>query len=333
MIFYICGTDHYRAAEKLKELKNGFIQKRDKAGLNVTEIDGETVDVVKLRQEIMASPFLGEKRMIIVRDILKNKKVAKELEAFLKDQGEKLDNVVCFIDYLDGEKVKFKMGKPVIAGNLYKFLIAQKFAWEYYPLSSRELPGWISKYVSDKSRCHPDQSSSAVERSLNCRISRQASEELAYLVGSDLVQMGNELDKLVAYCGDQEIGIEAVRQLVRAKFDDNIFNLVEAVARKNKALSMKLLAGQMKNGVHEIMILKMLTRQFKMLIQIKGGGNASEVGLPPFIFTKAASQASNFTEEKLISAYHKLLELEASFKSGATNPELSLDLFISAIAD
>ena len=53
MIFYICGTDHYRAAEKLKELKNGFIQKRDKAGLNVTEIDGETVDATKLRQEIM----------------------------------------------------------------------------------------------------------------------------------------------------------------------------------------------------------------------------------------------------------------------------------------
>jgi DNA polymerase-3 subunit delta len=316
MIFFICGTDHFRTAEKLKELKSGFIQKRDKAGLNVSELDGETAEVQTLRQEIMAAPFLGEKRMVIVKNILKNKKAGKELEAFLMEKGETLDSIVCFVDYLDGEKVKMVRGKAMITGKLYQYLAKQKFAWEFYPLSVRELPGWINNYAKEN----------------NFKISRQATEELAFLVGSDLVQMANELTKLKAYCNDKEVDLESVKLLVRAKFDDNIFNLVEAVARKNKALSMKLLAGQIKNGTHEMMILKMLIRQFKILIQIKGGASASQVGLPPFIFPKAQGQAQGFSAEKLLEAYRRLLELEVSFKSGAKNPELLLDLFVEAIS-
>jgi len=82
MLFYVHGTDHYRIKEKINELKTGFVKKRDKANLNTVNLDGEKIDLSHLIQEVMTTPFLGEKKMIVVKNIWKNKKAHAELAKF-----------------------------------------------------------------------------------------------------------------------------------------------------------------------------------------------------------------------------------------------------------
>ncbi len=142
MIFSIYGSDSYRIDEKLKEMKDGFIEKRDKSGLNVVNLDGEKINLGDFQQEVMTTPFLSEKKMVIVKNISKNKKVHKELAGFLKEKKDNIDNVVGFVDYLDPKKK--------LTGPLFKLLGGEKFKWEFNEMAGGQLSQWLKKYLADK---------------------------------------------------------------------------------------------------------------------------------------------------------------------------------------
>lgn len=306
MIFFIYGTDYYRCQQKLKELKDGFIQKRDKSGLNVVTLDGEKIDFDQIKQEALATPFLGEKKMIVVKNILQNKKVPKELMEFIKTRGETIDNVLCFFS-------PQKPGGYKPTGQLFQLLAKQKFAWCFDLMTDRGLSAWLKNYLTEK----------------NITMEPAAINELVALVGNDLAALTKEIDKLVAYCHGKKITSADVKIMVRAKFDDNIFNLVDALGQKNKKLALKLLADQINSGNHELMILKMISRQFKILLQIKSDGPTVTPDINPYVLRKVGPQAKNFTLGQLLKIYQSLITIESQIKTGRHEPELLLNLFIA----
>jgi len=313
MIFSILGTDHYRVAEKLKEMKDGFIAKRDKSGLNVVNIDGEHLGFDHFKSEVMATPFLGDKKMVVVKNfsrIAANKKIHKEIANFFKKQKE-IDNVVGFVDMLNPEKYNYK--KPIPAGPLFKFLSSQKYFWTFNQMNNRELGAWLKKYFADH----------------KVSIEQKAIDGLIIRVGNDLNQMSTEIKKLTAYKYGEAITIENVENLVKAKFDENIFDLVDALGNQNKKVSLKLISDQLACGTHELMILKMIQRQFKIMLQVKSGATARSAGLHPFVYQKANGQAKNFDLEKLKSIFSSLVDIESQLKTGTQNPELVLNLFVA----
>lgn len=316
MLSFIYGTDAYRCQEKLKELTNSFIAKRDKAGINVVKITGDKFDFDLFRQEVLAVPFLGEKKMIIVKDLLRHlataggKKTDKLITDFLKERQDKLDNVVCFIDIVDSERAKKSRGKAPFASALFGLLKKEKFVWELNTLAGKSLINWLDDFTKDK----------------KIKISNKALEKLIAFTDSDLSQIILELEKLAAYKNREEINETDVGLLVSGKSDDNIFNLVDAIGKKDRRTTLRLIDAQLKNGTPELMILKMISRQFRIMLQIKSGGG-SDSGLPMFIIAKTRGQTDNFTLEKLIEINRTLLELEKKFKSGERHSELLLDLF------
>lgn len=314
MIFFLFGTDHFRLTQKLTELKNSFIQKRDKAGLNIISLNGEDLEFDRWRQEIMTAPFLGEKKMIIVKNILSNKKILKPIVDFLKDREKQIDNIVCFFNCLDNEKFKALGNKKIsLTDPLSKYLSRQEFVWEMNLLSGPALKNWLQNYFNERS----------------AKIEPTALEKLIALVGNDLVALTTEATKLIAYKNEKTIAPADVDLLVQAKFNDNIFNLVDALGQKNQLLALRLTAGQIKNGNHPLMILTMIIRQFKILLQIKGGAaSAQAIGVHPFVFGKAKNQSRNFSLEKLRAIYQQLVNLEGQLKSGFKNPELLFNLFV-----
>ncbi|MBI5766113.1 DNA polymerase III subunit delta [Candidatus Falkowbacteria bacterium] len=315
MIFFIYGTDHYCCQEKLKELKDGFMQKRDKGGFNVINLDGEEIGLDQLKQEIMTTPFLSEKKMVVVKNIFQSeKKIEKPLAEFLKERENKTDNIVCFVDFFNPQKIKLPPNKKIsLAGPLFKYLASQKFVWEFNLMNNLALNHWLKKYLANR----------------EIKIENEAIRELALLAGNDLNNLVSEIDKLTAYRNGQIIRLEDVKTLTNAKFDENIFNLIDALSQKNKKLALKLTSDQLNSGVHELSILKMINRQFKILLQVKSGANNSTLCLHPFVFKKALGQVKNFTPEKLVAIFKALIELESQLKTGHKNPELLLDLFIA----
>jgi len=315
MIFTILGTDHYQVSQKLKELKSGFIQKKDKAGLNVVNLDGEILSLAQFQQETLTTPFLSEKKMIVVTNILNNKKIVKEVVGFLKDNLTRIDNNICFVDFIDGEKNKVdRKNKLILTGELFKYLMGQKYVWEFNLIKKRDLNNWLKKYAEQNT----------------IKLEASAISELTIKVGNDLWQLTSELDKLSAYKNGGPITAEDVKLIVVSKFDDNIFGLVDALGNQDKKTALRLITQQLNFGTHVLMILSMIMRQFKLLLKTKDDkSSALKLKINPFIFGKIKNQGKNFTPQQLIIIINELLELEKKIKSGEKNPELLLNLFIT----
>ncbi len=321
MIFFICGTDQYRVNEKLNELKSGFISKKDKAGLNVIILNGENLDLDSFKQEALTAPFLSAAKLIIVKNLLaagfNQRKLQEEIAAFLQAREKNLQNNLVFADVFEDSK------KIPIKNNLFLLLERQKFSWMLNELKGRELDDWLKRYLEKN----------------KIKLDPLALKELILLVGNNLGQIVLELEKLSHYRQGQLIKRSDVIELVKAKFDENIFNLTDALGTRNQTTALKLLRDQLEAGNAPLAILPMIERQFKILLRLKsilenyqGYPNrfelAKELGLHEFVVQKALKQVKNFSGEQLKKIYSDLLELEKKFKTGAKNPELYFDLFV-----
>jgi len=321
MIFHIYGTDAYLCQEKLKELKQGFVEKKDKAGLNVIQLSAEGLDIDRFSQEALTVPFLSEKKMIVVEGLCADqsagrKKLREEVAEFLK-QHENLDNNILFFDVFDEEK------KIPEKDALFNYLKKQKYSWFLPALKNRQLADWLKKYIAKN----------------KIDLSAPALNELIVLVGNDLVQLTNELAKLVAFKGGKQILPEDVKLLVKAKYDDNVFNLTDALANKNRRLALELISQQLLAGNEPLSLLGSINWQFKSLLKIKSileanprasaAAISTQTGLHSYVVSKNLATIKKFTLSELIDILNYLMEIEKKLKSSHKNPELLFDLFVA----
>lgn len=319
MIFFIYGTDHYRVSQKLKELKQGFITKRDKSGFNVVSLDKTDIDFDQLRQEIMATPFLSERKMVVIKNILSNKDklISNHLAEFLQDKQKKVDNILCLVEYFDPEKIKLGRDKKIEFKNkLFQLLKKEKFVWEFNLLSNWEIENWIKDY--------------AVKNAI--KLNPKAAKKLNLAVGNDLAQIVLELDKLRAYCHNKIIGESEVAELVVMNWQENIFELVDAVASRNYSVAHQLFERELVAGNHPAMILGMVLRQFRIILKVKQpDATPTSVSIHPFVFKKALQQSKNFDIKALIKIYDLLLDVEKKIKLNENQSRLIFNLFLTKI--
>ncbi len=321
MIYYIYGTDAYLCGQKADELKKGFIEKKDKGGLNVIHLDYSNLSFDLFSQEALTVPFLSEKKMLLISGLCTDQSAAtKKMRAEILDfllKHENLDNNLLFIDvFADEKKIPIKDG-------LFKFLSSQKYSWMCSALKNRDLSDWIAKYCAQN----------------KIVIKPTAVSELVILVGNDLVQLVNELDKLRAYKNEEPVEAKDVRLLVRAKYDSDTFKLTDALANKNRAEAIRLISAELAAGNEPLSLLGSINWQFKTLSKIKSAQAesqrptaaiiAEQTGLHPFVVSKNLSAVNKFPPQELTAILNELLEMDRQFKTGHKNPELMFDMFIA----
>jgi len=310
MLIFLYGEDNYRSRQKLNKLKANFLAK-DSSGMNLQELDGARVELAELKNAVQAAPFIGEKRLIIVENLLsvKNKNLLAGV-ADLLNQGLPESSVVVF----------WEAEMPDKRTKLFKLLTKQGQTEEITLLTGQALNKWIAD--------------EAVSR--EGKISAEATSKLAAYGGNDLWQMAQEIDKLVTYKKGTEITAGDVDELVKAKLDTNIFNFVDALGRQDKESALKLLHDQLASGEHALYLLTMITYQFRNLLIVKelleNGSNqyglAKEAKMHPFVAQKTAQQAGNYSLGGLKMIYRKLLDLDAALKTSKIEPRLGLDLLV-----
>jgi|GEM_PF-1600633 len=322
MIFYIYGTDSYLCRAKTEEIKKGFIEKKDKADLNVIRLTAEETDLSRFSQEVLTVPFLSEKKLIIASGLIADnragqKKIRDEIFEFLEKHRGTIENNLLFVDVFEEEK------KIPQKDKLFNLLKSQKYSWRLPALKNNQLTAWINRYC-DKNKL---------------KISAPAVAKLILAVGNDLLQLENELAKLKAYRDGEIIAPEDVKALVKAKYDNDIFRLTDALAAKNRRLALELVSQQLLAGNEPLSLLGTINWQFKALLKIKGllennplitaAGISSQAGLHSFVVAKNLPAIKKFRLDELIKIQNELLEIEIQLKSGAKNPELLFDLFIA----
>ncbi|MDD5039622.1 MAG: DNA polymerase III subunit delta [Patescibacteria group bacterium] len=321
MILFLYGPDTYRSRQRLAYYREGFKKKYDPRGLNIARLDGEKLTLEELRTHVGQAGFLSSKRFIVVENLLgKNKKknIQKAVLEYL-DTDWADDNVLVFWEEDVAGKRRGKKNSPATDTLLGRLLKAK--AEEFPPLAGEQLNAWIRAAVRERGG----------------RIAAPAVLELASLVGSDLWSASTNIDKLIAFCGQREIAAADVRTHVTGAFDENIFHFTDAIAARDAKRSMQLLHDQLDAGNHELYILTMLTRQFRILLQVREIIDqepnyhtvATRLGIHPFVAQKAIRDARRFTLQELKTIYAQLLEIDLSIKTGRAEPRLLLDLFVA----
>jgi len=309
-LFY--GEDTYSAWHKSRFWKQEFEKKF--GDFNVLTFEGEKLTSAEFNEAVDSVPFLGEKKLVVIRDFL--------LDGNIEDQkavAEKLEKVddFCLVLFLEQEK-------PDARTTLFKTLKKTATVQEFEPFIGPKLVAWVQNRVQEKGG----------------RISPAEANLLAETVGPNLWQMTQEIDKLTLYADGKPIPSEAIENMASPNLTTTIFKLTDYIGQKNARLALKTLNTLLESGEDIVKSMFMIVRHFRILIQVRAcvdkrlekSAITQKIKEHPFVIMTAMGQSKNFTGDLLAKTYGKLLAIDTNMKSGkirmtaGDNTELRLAL-------
>jgi DNA polymerase-3 subunit delta len=169
------------------------------------------------------------------------------------------------------------------------------------------------------------------------RLAPDAARLLAEAAGSELRVLASELEKLATYVGaGGQIGPAEVRLLTPTTRTARVFDLTDALARRDRARALGLLHELLAAGESALGIVALTAFQTRSLIQVKALAErglrppqiAQTAGMAPFVVEKSLPLARQFTFAQLEAAHRALLRVDTALKSSKMTPELALDLLV-----
>lgn len=165
-----------------------------------------------------------------------------------------------------------------------------------------------------------------------------AIEEVVKRSNSDYFLLNNNLDKLICYRADSKnISIKDVETLTLKNTDDNVFDLIKELIKKNKSKTYDIYLSLKKNNVEDNIILSSLIYKFReMLITKKLSNNKTSYEDMAKILNIAnpnrmyylVKDIKNIDLKEIESKLNELLDIDYKSKIGLLNIKESLELFI-----
>lgn len=298
-LFY--GEEIYLVDKALKSIK-ALIFENSSPDFNLDVFYGGELDVEQLSSTVETLPMMGERRLIIVKeaDLLK----ASDLEKISEVVSVPYDTSVLILIFekIDQRKKIFK--------DLFKKMTTVHFA----PVGERLIPSWIDR----------------IAREYGKNINNQVALGLQALVGERLIDLNNEIKKLVSYIGDKKnIEMKDVEAVVSQYRVDSIFELTNAIADKKTEEALRIQKYLLDQGESEVGILAMITRHIRILLltneglenRLVGGDLAQYIGVPPFFVNQYVAQAKKWKSSQLQNSFYGLLECDRNLKSSRVSPD------------
>ena len=329
MLYILWGEDDFSLTRSLEEIKRGI---GDQALLsaNTTTLDGQQVTLDQLRTVCETAPFLAEKRLVNIQGLLgrfepqgksrRQRKIAPQTErkSEYKSFAAYLSNIPdsTVLVLIDG---RIKSNNP-----LFKELSAKAEVRSFPVLRENRLRQWIERQVAEQ----------------GASMSPQAVDFLAKLVGGNLWIMANEISKLALFTSGRRIDVEDVKAIVSYAQEANVFAMVDAILDFKAGVAEQLLQQLLQRGAAPAYLLVMLSRQVRMIVQVKELTNQGKPKIEiqdklaltsEFALRKTLEQADKYSLARLKEVYHKLLEADLSIKTGKYGGELTLNLLIAEL--
>ncbi|MBQ8178088.1 MAG: DNA polymerase III subunit delta [Clostridia bacterium] len=146
----------------------------------------------------------------------------------------------------------------------------------------------------------------------------------------DMAQIDNEIKKLKAYMdAKQVITLEMVESLVANTVENEIFELANAIAEKNKLKAANLFDKFVARGIDFSYILSSLVSQYRRLLHCalskKSDKELAEaLKIKEFAVKKSRETAAKYGKATLKSCLDELVDAEFNFKSGVMVDETAV---------
>ena len=154
-------------------------------------------------------------------------------------------------------------------------------------------------------------------------------------VSKDLNAILTELDKLKMYKLDSKVILkEDIDLVTRESFENTIFDLIEAIIKKNKKKSYELYNHFISSGTEIFQILVLVSNQIRLIYNVKvlnaiPDSKISEMlGVKEYPIKLARGKGINYSKKELLSLLHKLAILDQDIKSGKQLPNICFLTFV-----
>ena len=285
------------------------------------EFPPQRADVRIILDELRTKPFLGPRKLVLVRDA----------ESFLDKNAEVLGDV--FKSSPPGARKASAPPVGVFVVTVRK-LEAQKAGAKLVRkhaivvgcarLYEDRVPGWATLRA----------------RKYGKRIAFPAAQRLVGAVGADLQRVDNELQKLAIYVGDRP-GIEAgdVEALVGADRARTVFELADAVGRKRLADALRIARHLLHEGDRPPTLISQIHRHFRRIMLAKellaqGMPDASVAGsirMPPIFFADFKKQVGLFAPQAIDRVLQSLLDADLATKTSGLDDEALTAILIAKL--
>ena len=169
-----------------------------------------------------------------------------------------------------------------------------------------------------------------------------SNSDIAYFLtcmNEDIDRINNELDKLMMLkFDDKEITKSDIDLIVIKKIDDNIFDLIEAIIKKDKKRSLEIYNGIVNYGEEVFKIMISLANQIRLLLQVKILENESDLDIANKLHLKNPKQLyfirkkmAGYTKKELTDYLLKLAIMDEELKLGKAIDKIVFPVFIATL--
>lgn len=316
-VYYLFGEDTY-SVESIVDAIEKAVQPFITSDFDKETVYAENQSFASIIGLASTFPFGSEKKLIIVKQAEKLKEK--------KEKTEKKEIVNYFQSPTDFTVLVFIHDGTITnpASDPYKTLASEGYLFEAKELKGKSLIDWLISTVEKKGKT----------------ISYENAQMLTDISGENRNTLESQLEKIFIYVGDSnEITIDSIRGLSTSLKQYTIFDLQNAIGKKNKSAALKVAYNLLKNGMEPIQIIAMLNKYFTSLARLNEltATNTNEfqvariMGTHPFYLKDYQSARRIYSDKHLTSAFSALLKADLSIKTTSLDDYTLISVLIAEI--
>ncbi len=330
VVYVLHGDDTFAMTHFVEDFYKRMEEKSPgMADLNTIRLDGRSASDEELRNAAFAMPFLAERRLVILSNPLTRLSAEDAQKRFIDLLNSLPDTTALVLlveDQIDHKRWVLLNDKTWL-GKWVEQVGKRVYKHECILPHQSDMTGWIRKQAE----------------SMGGKFDTTAAMALAAITGNDTRLASQEINKLLIYVDfKRPVEAEDVTELCGSGGQVNIFGLVDGIADGNSAGALRMLHGLLEEQ-DAVGIFAMITRQFRLLLmtrEILGEGGNAETVLNDrildqkysFVVDKLIKQAARFSMDRLLTIYHRLLDLDQAVKSSQIAIDLAIETFIVELA-
>ncbi len=324
MVFLLHGEDPFRTRLRLVELVHALLEGRATdagdlaaqpetglgAALGVTRHDARTdssavIALAGQSQSLFAAP--DERRVVVVE----HAEALVDL-AFIAALPREAALVLVAIERLAPTRARRAPARArAVTASPASLLEAVEAAGGRIERIERLLPPEVPRWIEGRAKLH------------SVRLAPESLAALAGAVGPDTDRIEQELGKLAAYTAGQIVSAADVRALVSGAIEADVFELTQAVVRRDVNTAMRVLDRLLDEGHAVQQILALLLWQFRVLLFASASRSeadtlrmAKAIRTTPGAIARASAFARRVSRADVTRAYEALYATDQVIKTG-----------------
>ncbi len=312
-LILLYGQESYFVEEGLRAIRDAVVlpENRD---FNLTQFYGRDFKAIDIVEQARTFPVFSDRRLVIIKNI--HEASADQLDGLLSYVEDPVPETVLL---LTAEKIDARR-------KFYQVLKKTGTAIEFKKIYDNQLPSFVRDLA----------------KSFNVTLTGGALKLFCKRVGTNLVEVQGELEKLVGYLGERDLADEKdVAAIVSDTRIESVFDLTDALGQGDSSTALQLLDRLLAEGQAPLMVLAMMTRHFRQMWKIHEliaqkvpqSEFPKRVGVSPYFLKGLMQQACRFDNQHYRQVFNAFLITDLALKSSGSVPRMCMETLVLEIAD